>query len=414
MQTLYLFILVLFFGYLGTGLVLRRISNKNYFPTGTEYIITGIILSPALFSLINKFLPEYFQSQTGSGLIPALSPFMSAATGFIGFWFGMHFNIVELLKTNRESVRIALYDSLFSPLLTGAATFAILAYFFTDKLDSAQILAASAAIAIMISLPTSFFIDKMKNEHSISGKLTESLQIATRFSKFFSILLFGTIFPLYHSSQNTAPGMTSTEFLVISLGIAVAGGILFFVFLGRESNQQKIVTGTLGITLLGSGIAYYLGISPLALCFIIGVLAGNFSKIKKEILSSIEDLVYPVSLVTVIFAGIMWTLPESEISWAIILILPIVKVFSKILSHKTAISAAFDKKSVNNRQHEIFLPNDIVIFSLLINYATVINNSLTSIVINTAIISAVIFNFSGSHTAKRFLVESDEIRGEVK
>ena len=414
MQTLYHFILVLFFGYLGTGLVLRKISNKNYFPTGTEYIILGIILSPAFFSLINQFLPESFQSQTGPGLIPVLSPFISAATGFLGFYFGMHFNIVELLKTNRESVRIALYDSIFSPLLTGAATFAILFYFFPDKLDLSQILVSSAAIAIIISLSTPFFIDKMKVLNSISGKLTESMQIATRFSMFFSILLFGTIFPLYHSSQNTALGMTSTEFLVITLAIAIAGGILFFVFLGRETNQQKILSGTLGITLLGSGIGYYLGISPLALCFIIGVLAGNFSKIKNEILASIEELVYPVSLVTVIFAGMLWTLPESEISWIIILILPVIKVFSKFLSHKTAISAAFDKKSVNNSQFDIFLPNDILIFSLLINYATVINNSLTSLVINTAIISAVIFNFSGTKTAKRFLVESDEIRGEVK
>ncbi|MBK6678729.1 MAG: hypothetical protein IPG53_01275 [Ignavibacteriales bacterium] len=248
----------------------------------------------------------------------------------------------------------------------------------------------------------------------MTRKLTDSLYSANRFALFFSLIMFGAIFSFYNFNTRPTMQLTPIEFFTISIGIAISIGILFFIFLGRESDTRKIFVGILGITMLGSGIAYYLGLSPLFLCFILGILLGNLSRIKEKVIDTIERMISPLSIVLTIYAGIIWVLPDSTAAWVVILSFPLIKVIAKFVTHKTAFIAAFEKDRVHSRQGIIFLSSDILVFALLINYATVFNNQYTPIIFSAIILNVLTLGFSASFFTKRFLVESSEISGETK
>ncbi|GAB1349295.1 hypothetical protein MASR1M107_15090 [Ignavibacteriales bacterium] len=414
MQTLSLFILILLFGYLGTATVLRKISNKNYFPSGAEYVILGLLLSPSFFQLFSEYLPNTSLTTHHSDLLLNLSPVVSSITGFIGLYYGLQFSLVELLKTNREGVRVAIYDSISGAILSGGTIYLVLIYLYTGSLDSYSTIMVSAALGIISSVSTPYIMQKFSSENSLNGKLTRSMLTATKFSKFFAILLFGSLFPIYQASTQSGFQLTSTEFLVVSFGISVAIGVLFFMFLGREMSPQKIIAGVFGVTLLGSGIGYFLGLSPLFLCFIIGALVGNISKMRDEIIGSLNGFIQPLSIVVVVYAGMLIALPSDSREWIMILAFPVVKFLIKYLTHKIAVNAAFERDSVNEKQFVLFLGSDVLIFAMLINYVSIIHNSLNPVVVISVVIMALLYNTGSGYLTKRFLVETDEIRGELK
>jgi hypothetical protein len=163
--------------------------------------------------------------------------------------------------------------------------------------------------------------------------------------------------------------------------------------------------------MLGSGIAYYLGLSPLFLCFVLGILLGNLSQIKEKVVDSIERMIAPLSIVVTIYAAIIWVLPDSPLAWLLVLIFPVVKIVAKFLTHKVATLAAFESDCVHTGQGVVFLSSDILVFALLINYSTVFNNQFTSIIMSAIILNVFVLGFSASFFTKKFLVESSEIKG---
>lgn len=409
-----MFLLILLAGYLGTGLVLRKISSRNFFPSGMEYLILGLLLNPGLYYFLSSNLTFDIFSPINNEILSKMAPVISGVTGLLGLYWGMKFSLVELLKTNREQIRIAIYDTVLSTVIIGSIAFASFYYFFPDPGNLLEILLASYALAVIGSMSTPYVLQKFREKYDITRKLSDSLNSATRFSLFFSLIMFGAIFSFYNFNTRPTMQLTPIEFFTISIGIAIAIGILFFIFLGRESDARKIFVGILGITMLGSGIAYYLGLSPLFLCFILGILLGNLSRIKEKVLDTIEQLISPLSIVLTIYAGIIWVLPESTFAWLFILSFPVIKVIAKFFTHKIATIAAFEKDRVHSGQGVIFLSSDILVFALLINYATVFNNQYTPIIMSAIILNVFILGFSSSFFTKRFLVETSEISGESK
>ncbi|MBP9122141.1 MAG: hypothetical protein KBF60_03290 [Ignavibacteriaceae bacterium] len=414
METLALFLLILLAGYLGTGLVLRKISSRNFFPSGMEYLILGLLLNPGLYYFLSSNLTFDIVSPINSEILSKMAPVISGVTGLIGLYWGMKFSLVELLKTNREQIRVAIYDSLLTTVIIGSAAFAFFYYFIDTTNNILEILLASYALAVIGSMSSPYLLQKFREKYELTRKLTDSLYSATRFALFFSLIMFGAIFSFYNFNTRPTMQLTPIEFFTISIGIAISIGILFFIFLGRESDTRKIFVGILGITMLGSGIAYYLGLSPLFLCFILGILLGNLSRIKEKVIDTIERMISPLSIVLTIYAGIIWVLPDSTAAWVVILSFPLIKVIAKFVTHKTAFIAAFEKDRVHSGQGIIFLSSDILVFALLINYATVFNNQYTPIIFSAIILNVFTLGFSASFFTKRFLVESSEISGETK
>ncbi len=413
METISFFLLILLSGYLGTGFVVRKISDRNYIPTGTEYLLLGLLLSPALYGLVTEYTSLILPFPINLDILAKLDPVISAVTGFLGLYWGMKFNIVELLRSNREHFRIAAYDLLLGSLLSGSAAFLLAYWLYKDKASLEELLFAASAIGIMTSISSPMVINILRSKFSLKGKLSVSLASAASYSGSLSILLFGLAFPVYHITTRPEISLTATEFATLSIGLSVALGVLFLIFIGRETDDHKILAGVMGITLLGSGVAYFLGLSPLFLCFILGIFLGNLSGMKDRITDALQGLIAPLTAVTVVFAGIIWVLPGDWLVWVAVLAFPSIKLFSKFIAHRISVAAAFDQECVNKEQSGVFMLTNVLVFSMLINYATVFNNPILPFVMNTVFVVTVFSALPASYFTRKFLIESGEIKGDV-
>lgn len=409
METISFFLLILLSGYLGTGFFVRKISDRNYIPTGIEYLLLGVLLSPALYGLLTgltTFLPPF---PINSDILSKLDPIISGVTGFLGLYWGMRFNLVDLLRSNREHFRIAIYDLFLGLVISGSAAFLLGYYLFRDAAPLDQIIFAAIFTGVMTGISSPRILNVLRKKYELKGTLTNSMASAAGISGSLAILIFGLSFPVYHILNRPELTLTATEFVTLSIGISVALGILFIIFIGRENDEHKIIAGVLGITLLGSGVAYYLGLSPLFLCFILGIFLGNISGMRSGIVAALHGMIPPLSAVTVIFAGISWVLPSDWLVWVAAFAFPAIKLFSKSITHRISFAAAFDKECVHPGQSGVFLVNDILVFSMLINYATVFNNLLLPFVMNTVFVVVIVFSLSSSWFTRKFLIESGEI-----
>jgi Kef-type K+ transport system membrane component KefB len=109
--------------------------------------------------------------------------------------------------------------------------------------------------------------------------------------------------------------MTPTEWVAVTLGIGVAGGVLFHLFLGRERHVDRLFISLGGGVILVSGAASYVRVSPLlaALCF--GAILVNTSRSRAEIAAALERVERPFYFVLLVFAGAAWR--PSASSWVL-------------------------------------------------------------------------------------------------
>ncbi|HET7187685.1 MAG TPA: hypothetical protein VFI52_05995, partial [Gemmatimonadaceae bacterium] len=109
--------------------------------------------------------------------------------------------------------------------------------------------------------------------------------------------------------------ITATEWMAITLGIGVACGVLFHLFVGDEHDSDRIFVSLAGGVILVSGAASYVGLSPLLAALVFGAILVNTSGNRDEIAAAIARVERPLYFVLLVFAGAAWQ--PSQRDWVI-------------------------------------------------------------------------------------------------
>ena len=139
-----------------------------------------------------------------------------------------------------------------------------------------------------------FLIDAVIKRYNLNGKISNALSNVAVLNVNFNIFIYGILFSIIHLGASEKINFTPTEWVVISILLAVIVGLLFFIFIGREQDENKLFVAVLGIAIFTSGTAYFLNFSPLYMNFILGVILTNLSKISDKIYSSLNRLLDPL------------------------------------------------------------------------------------------------------------------------
>ena len=132
------------------------------------------------------------------------------------------------------------------------------------------------------------------------------LRRAARIGDLLAITCFGTIFCLFHEGTTLAQReLVPAEWLLITVALGGILGVLFMVFLGRESDPNDRFLALSGILLLASGSAFFLNLSALLVNLLLGILIVNMRH-GATVPATLERTSGPVRLVLLVFAGAMW------------------------------------------------------------------------------------------------------------
>ena len=312
---------ILGIGYLGTQYFAERVRARFHVVTGVEFVVLGVLVGPYV---TNVMTPD---------VLTQMGPVISLAIGAVGLVIGLEMRFENLLGSRRDALELSFSGVLTTTVLVGglAVGWAWATLTTPDFLVALPACVALGAIAA-VSAP-----EPIETVHrSMEGQVTlaRTLESSALLDELMAILVFGLVFCVFHvGTAGTARPLTATEWAAVSLGFGVVLGVLFFLFLGRESDPDRQLLALIGIILFSSGSAYYLNLSPLFVNMVLGLMLANTSRhagALRKVMGSIER---PVTVVILVLAGASWNLGalSSPVVLGIITISLVIRPLGKLL-----------------------------------------------------------------------------------
>jgi Kef-type K+ transport system membrane component KefB len=159
---------------------------------------------------------------------------------------------------------------------------------------------------------TSSAIDVVRARYTVEGPLTVTLKRASGLGDLMAIFAFGILFAFFHApvlNATLARPPTPVEWATLSVGIGLGLGALFSFYLDDDDSENGVLLVLVGIISFAAGAAYFLQLSPLFICLVVGMVMVNTSHAGPRVRDALEGTRYPMRLLLLILAGALWTPP---------------------------------------------------------------------------------------------------------
>jgi Kef-type K+ transport system membrane component KefB len=386
--------------YLLAHFVMDRLHDRFFCTTGGEYLLLGVLVGPAspAFTPLND------------EVLRQLAPLVSLAIGWMGLLYGSRLDMPKLAGGNFTAGRIALVDALITAGVV-AATCSVALYhlpFAWESTESYWLAVSVLSVSAIVASPTALSL--VKERLGAKGQFTELMDRVLRFNELIAIVAFGAILCIFHRENPDLGGRpTEVEWFVLSLVLGGALGVLFYLFIGNEHDEDKQFLALVGIIVFASGLAHSLELSPLLVNLILGVALVSLAdeQLSEEIKSTLNRTARPMYIVLLIFAGAM-----APIGGLTPWLLAVIYVASRVLAKMAGGWIASLGLGHRTRwdQGRGLLGHGEVAVAMALNLMLVFPGELSQIV-SVAILSSVLANeLWSARFLKGLLIDAGDIR----
>ncbi|MCA9622947.1 MAG: hypothetical protein KC731_28205 [Myxococcales bacterium] len=340
MSTTLLLVLVVLLAFVVGHLVTRYLSRYVWL-TGVEYLAVGALLGPA-------FTPRILTRAS----LDALEPLISLLLGVGGFLVGL---TARRRIEGAERAGVGFLSAAFVCAGLVAILYPLVSYSFPAGEEvlyhksllqlgslhlelhlTSDLLAVTLAIGAAAACSSTTMLEGDRLLQGAVGEVTSLLRASAAASQLFGIVLFGLALAAQRA-VNAADrfGISVAEWALAALLAGVVVGLAFALFIGRERDEGRLFLAAVGAITFASGIGSALGISPLFVNAIAGLVVASISPHKEAVARQVERLQHPLFVLLMIFAGAMWE-PVSGRLW----LLPVAYVFVRYVLRRIATPAA--------------------------------------------------------------------------
>ncbi|BAH37317.1 MAG TPA: hypothetical protein DGD08_00825 [Gemmatimonas aurantiaca] len=306
MTTPLILILVAALAFLATHVAYEWLAKRLLIVSGAEYLVLGVLLGPQVTGLLTPSAIEAFQ------------PIVILGIGWMGITSAMPLRLQRLVRVPSMHYRLAVVEALTTlGLVTLGAMSALHVAF---EVDYATALAPALCLGAIAVASTPAGLDVAYGGQRRRAPVLQQIEVANGMDAFVSVLAFGIMIAVMHvSAPVTMRALTTTEWVVITLGIGVAGGTLFHLFLGDEQSPDRLFISLGGAVILTAGAAAYLNLSPSLAAFVMGVILVNSLRQPGAVVDVLRSGERPLYYVLLLLAGASWS-PTSNVVWWLVII----------------------------------------------------------------------------------------------
>lgn len=272
---------------LAAGLLGGKLANRLKLPNVTGYIIAGLFLGSSFFKLLSE--QELAQLDIVSEM----------ALAFIAFSIGSELVYSELRKVGKKIMIITIFEALGAVLLVFVAMFFLFGQPLSFSLVLASMSAATAPAATLLVM----------RQYRAYGPLTKTIIPVVALDDVLGIVAFGIAIPIARLTMNDAAlsvGQSILHILWEIFGSLLIGGILGLglTLIGTKlkARDDFQVTALVAIG-LGMGCAKVMGLSPLLVNMMVGLMLVNLSPQHEKAFNAINDFVPPFYVLFFALAG---------------------------------------------------------------------------------------------------------------
>jgi Kef-type K+ transport system membrane component KefB len=316
----------------------ERLGITGVITAGFPFVALGALASLPSIGILNE------------DVLGRLRPVLHFGLGWVGFIIGAQLDIRVLDRVPKGTAYLILVEAL-GPFGITAAACGILMVSFGMSLDDPatwrdMILLGTAAA---MTAPRKFrgFANRTWHEGRgvdvLLGQLDELVGVIG--------LLFITAY-FREDTGVTSWALPNTAWVFVSLGLGVAIGILIFAMIRVPVSNAEFLAVVLGAIAFASGLAGYLRLSPIVICFLAGVLVTNFPNDQREsVFRILNHLERPVHLLFLMIAGAMWTITDWR-GWALVPLFVAGRIIGKwtgVIASKTAVGSLLPSTFADQR-----------------------------------------------------------------
>ncbi|HEX6940165.1 MAG TPA: cation:proton antiporter [Longimicrobiales bacterium] len=269
--------------------------------TGTHFLFLGFLLGSHVLDLLSR------------GTINELYPFLALGLGWIGLLFGLQLDRRHLRHFPRAYLAVALGQAAVAFLLFYGAGRLLAAGAGAEGSATNALLMATAATAC-ISTPAGIVL--ISNTFLVRGKVSQLLLFIASLDGVVGIVALQLAYGAYHPLAAAAPaaGIDALVWLGVALALGIVFGVFFLWLTRPRPEREELVLFLLGLVVFSAGTAFYLGLSPLFLSMVIGVVVANFSPVRRQVYAVLQAWEQPIYVILLVLAGALLSFP----SWAVV------------------------------------------------------------------------------------------------
>lgn len=316
----------------------ERLGIGGVITAGFPFVALGLIASWPSIGIL------------GPEVIERLRPVLHFGLGWLGFLIGAQLDIRVLDRVPRGTAYLIVAEALGPFGITAASCGGVMLAFGLSWRDPEvwrDVILLGAAAAMTAPRKFRGFANQTWHEGRgvdvLLGQLDELVGV-------IGLLFITAYFRDATSSTWTLPG---TAWVFVSLGLGVAIGVLIFAMVRVPVSNAEFLAVVLGGIAFASGLAGYLHLSPIVVCFIAGVLVTNFPNDQRDsIFRILHHLERPVQLLFLIIAGAVWK-PDDWRGWALIPLFVAGRALGKysgVIASRTAVGALLPSGFADQRQ----------------------------------------------------------------
>lgn len=318
MDEITLFLVLMVFSYLGNVLVVPGQSSTITLPSGAQFIALGFLFGPYALGVVSSDAARSFL------------PLASVATAWLALVFGVSYGFVG---ERRLSVRA--YVVGFVIALLSAAVIALLTYpaarFFLE-LSERDALLVSLGIGLAGSETTRQSVRWALDRGAESGPLLQLMEELAGSDELVPLVGLAGCFMLTPQSfdLNLPAHIHANSFLLTLFAGALLGLTSALLLAGLSAAQEAWIV-ILGASLLGTGIASRLSLSPLTTLFVMGVCLSLASRHAPELRPLLVRTAPGVLLPALLLAGALLRVPTTSGALTLVCIALLVRTLTRIL-----------------------------------------------------------------------------------
>jgi hypothetical protein len=311
-----LLILLVALAFLATHVAYEWLAKRLLIVSGAEYLVLGVLLGPQVSGLLTP------------NAMRAFEPILVLGIGWMGISAGMGLRLQRLVRIPAVTYRLSLVESLFTLALVAAGTSAALAYGFAMPLTT--VLAPGVALGAIAVASTPAGLDVAYATRRRIPVL-QQIEVAHGMNGLLSVLAFGVLIAWMHDTTPIMTrALTTTEWVVVTLGIGVVGGALFHLFLAGDQAKDRLFISLGGAVMLASGAAAYLELSPALAMLAMALILANSLRRPGAVSAVLRTGERPLYYVLLLLAGAQWSSTGTIVSWLVIAHYVVLRTLSKL------------------------------------------------------------------------------------
>jgi Kef-type K+ transport system membrane component KefB len=266
------------------------LGPRTFFMAGSHFLLLGVVLGSDVLGLLTP------------AVLQPLYPLLALGVGWIGLLYGLQLDFRHLRDIPRAVLVIALLQAVIAFLVFALGAFAALRLTGQLTAGAAGAVLAAAALAC-ISSPLGIAV--VANLTRLRGRLSELLLFIASLDALVGILALQLVYTSFHplAARGQDLPWAGAEWLLVALALSVAFAIMF-LWLTRPAPQRgELMLFLMGTAVFVAGAGFYLGVSPLFMATLAGVVIANLSPVQPRLFRLLQRWEQPLYVVLLVVTG---------------------------------------------------------------------------------------------------------------